>query len=152
MDIIIRRALDTRLLNALAREALGAATIGVSVGANMSRIHLPNGNPPEQQRASDLLTTFGALTLSATSQTRRSSEGGPTFTFRADLTADDQHVAFLVLSADEIVHSGQATLARGEFSLTLDDLETGDYQLFVHRLRENYASGSATIRIEAAQA
>ena len=63
MDIVRKEALPLGLLDAVAREALGAETSGVSTGDAHSRIHLLSDNPAEQRSASSVLANFGKLRL-----------------------------------------------------------------------------------------
>lgn len=148
MDIIMKRALDARMLDIVARGALGAATVGVSVNEGMSRVHLPQGNPPEQGRASDLLSNFGALRL--TPGTAPRSSGAPhIFSLGAGVFAEDEQIAFAVAGADAVVQIGRAAAANNQISLDLSELAAGDYSVIVYRLRDTYASGMLPIRIAA---
>ncbi len=149
MDIKMRHTLDTRLLDIVARGVLGAATIGVSAGDRMARIHLASANPPEQQRASDLLHNFGALSLGP-GVAPQIAGASAVFSVSGGRLAADEQVAYAILSAAETALAGQAALADGAISLDLSELAAGDYTLVVYRIRDNCASGSVAFSLGAA--
>lgn len=146
MDIVSRETIDARLLDAIARAALGKATSGVSTGAG-SRIHLLHANPPEQQRASDVLNHFGALNLSASATALTQGAPDPVIRCRDSQIAADDQVGYLVLRAGEESMRGTLTVAQGVCSLVLPKPSAADYIVCLFRLRGNFASGAAEIRV-----
>ncbi len=150
MDILGRANLDVLLLDAVARAALGAATCGVSVGGGRSRIHLLHHNPPEQQRASDVLSQFGALPL--TSSANRVTVGGadPVISCRAALIAEDSALAALILRDGEFFKREQIAVVAGEVSWRLRALTAGTHSIFLYRQTGNYASGALRIQVDPA--
>ena len=149
MDIVNHRILDARLLDAVARAALGSATCGVSTGSD-SRIHLLAHNLPEQQRASDVLNNFGALTLKASALRLTAGAADPVITCRDDQIAADEQIGYLVLRADEEIRRGALDVAGGACSLTISQPTAAEYTIFFYRLRGNFASGSVKIRVDSA--
>jgi hypothetical protein len=147
MDIINHRVVDARLLDTVARAALGNATCGVSTGA-ASRIHLLTTNLPEQQRASDVLNHFGMLKLETSVTSLREGEPDPTVTCRDAQIAADAQLAYLVLRDDEETGSGRLDLTDGAFSFALRKPLPGDYTVLVYRLAGNFASATVQIRVE----
>ena len=151
MDIIRHRDLHNRLLDIVAREALGQSTCGVSTGGGSSRIHLLDGNPPEQQRASDVLKNFGSLAATATVTALTEGEADPQIGCRDALIADDDRLGYVILRDGVSSMRGKGELQNGVFSLTLRQLKAGDYTVFFYRLRGNFASGALQIRVDPAQ-
>lgn len=149
MEIKIGAALEPRLLDIVARGALGGATVGVSICEGMSRVHLPHGNPPEQQRASDLLNNFGALTLMLE---RAPAAAGSPYSIRVSggFFAVAEPLAYALLRADAVVASGRAELSAGLLALDFSRQDAGEYELLVYRLRDSFASGIMRLRISAA--
>lgn len=149
MDIVHLRLHDARLLDAVARSALGNATCGVSTGSD-SRIHLRAKNLPEQQRASDVLNNFGALALNASANRLTVGGSDPVISCRADQIAADERVGYLVLRADEEILRGALEVAQGVCSLTLSQPTAAEYTVFFYRLRGNFASGALHIQVDGA--
>ena len=149
MDIVNPKILDARLLDAVARAALGNATCGVSIGSD-SRIHLLAENLPEQQRASDVLNNFGALVLTASANRLTAGAADPVIICRDEQIAADDQIAYLVLRADEEILRGALDVARGACSLTISQPTAAEYKVFFYRLRGNFASGSLDIRVDSA--
>ena len=150
MDIIRHRDLSNRLLDTVAREALGKATCGVSTGGGSSRIHLLDGNPHEQQRASDVLNRFGSLSATATVTALTEGEADPLIACRDESIADDEQLGYLILRDGVASMRGKADLQSGVFSLTLRQPNAGDYTIFLYRLRGNFASAALQIRVDPA--
>lgn len=146
MDIISRQAIDPRLLDEVARAALGNATCGVSTGTD-ARIHLLADNMPEQQRASDVLRNFGLLQLTASATSLREDEGNPVITCADDAIAADEQIGYLVLRDDEVMKRGTLAVVDGACSLELAPSPAADYVVLLYRLRGNFASGSVAIHI-----
>lgn len=146
MDIISHQAVDPRLLDAVARAALGNATCGVSTGPD-ARIHLLADNMPEQQRASDVLRNFGLLQLTASATSLRAGEGNPVVTCADEAIAADEQIGYLVLRDDEAIKRGALAVVAGACSLVVTPSPAADYVVLLYRLRGNFASGSAAIRI-----
>lgn len=149
MDIISPEVLDARLLDEVARAALGKATCGVSVGSD-SRIHLLAKNLPEQQRASDVLMRFGLLRLTASAERLKAGAADPVIRCRDELIAADERLGFLVLRAGEALMKGSLDIRNGKFSLTLPQPIAAQYTVFFYRNRGNYASGALEINVERA--
>lgn len=149
MDIVSQKAIDPRLLDAVARAALGNATCGVSTGAD-SRIHLLAENPPDQQRASDVLNRFGALRLSSAAASLRAGEADPVIACRDERIGGDARLGYLVLRAGEEHMRGELNVANGVCSLTLTQPAAAPYTVFLYRLRGDYASGLIDIRVDGA--
>ena len=149
MDIISSEVLDARLLDAVARAALGKATCGVSVGTD-SRIHLLAMNMPEQQRASDVLMHFGLLRLTASAERLKAGGADPVIRCRDALIAADERLGFLVLRAGEALMKGTLDILNGECSLTLPQPNAAQYKVFFYRIRGSYDSGAVEIRVERA--
>ena len=149
MDIVTRKAQDPRLLDAVARAALGNATCGVSTGAE-ARIHLVSENMPEQQRASDVLHNFGMLQVTASATSLLEDDADPVLTCADAAIASDERIGFLVLRDGTEWKRGQLTVASGVCSLTLTPKSVADYTVFLYRLRGNFASASVEIRINPA--
>ncbi len=148
MDIINNEAWQTSLLDAVARDALGAATCGVSVGGGRSRIHLVNDNPPEQQRASDVFNNFGTLQLSLSAEKFIESDPDPVIACRDRLIAADSALAYLVVLDDEVLLRDRGDVVDGQFSLALTGLSAGRFLVFVYRISGNYASGSVRFNVD----
>lgn len=149
MDIINHKSFDARLLDAVARAALGNATCGVSTGAD-SRIHLLAENMPEQQRASDVLNNFGRLVLTASATRLTAGEADPVISCRDEQIAADDQLAYLVLRADEETMRGALNVVAGACSLTLSQPTAAQYTIFFYRLRGNFASGAVEIHVDPA--
>ncbi len=149
MDIVNPKILDARLLDAVARAALGDATCGVSTGAD-SRIHLLAHNLPEQQRASDVLNNFGALALTASAKRLTAGAADPVISCRDELIAADEQIGYLVLRGDEEIRRGVLDVAQGLCSLTLSQPTAAEYTVFLYRLRGNFASGALDIGVDSA--
>lgn len=150
MDIINNEAWQTSLLDAVARDALGAATCGVSVGGGRSRIHLVNDNPPEQQRASDVFNNFDTLQLSLSAENFIEGDPDPVIACRDRLIAADSALAYLVVLDDEVLLRDRGDVVDGQFSLALTGLSAGSYLVFVYRISGNYASGSVRFNVDKA--
>lgn len=149
MDIVSRKAQDARMLDAVARAALGNATCGVSTGAE-ARIHLVSDNMPEQQRASDALHNFGMLQITASAISLREDDADPVVTCADAAIAVDLRIGYLVLRDGEDWKRGQLTVIDGACSLVLTPSSAADYIVLLYRLRGNYASASVEIRIDPA--
>ena len=149
MDIVSQKAIDPRLLDAVARAALGNATCGVSTGAD-SRIHLLANTLPEQQRAKDVLNRFGTLRLGSSATSLRAGAADPVITCRDERIAGDAQLGYLVLRAGEERMRGTLDIVNGECSLTLTQPTAAPYTIFLYRLRGDYASGVVEIRVDSA--
>lgn len=149
MDIVSQNVFDARLLDAVARAALGNAICGVSTGSD-SRIHLLAKNLPEQQRASDVLNRFGSLRLAASAAAMKAGAADPVITCRDDRIASDAQLGYLALRAGEELMRGTLDVANGECSLTLAQPSAALYTIFLYRLRGDYASGAVDIRVDGA--
>lgn len=149
MDIVSREAQDPRLLDAVARAALGNATCGVSTGP-AARIHLVSENMPEQQRASDVLHNFGMLQLAASATSLKEDDADPVLTCTDEQIAADSQIAYLVLRDEDEWKRGQLTVVDGACSLVLTPSSAADYIVLLYRLRGNFASASVEIRIDPA--
>ncbi len=149
MDIISHEPVDARLLDAVARAALGKATSGVSTGPT-SRIHLLAMNMPEQQRASDVLNNFGSLTLIASTTAMSAGAPDPVISCADDAIAADAQVAWLALRGDEEIKRGTLKVVNGACSLRLTKPKAGHYTILFYRLRGNFASGTAEFRVDPA--
>ncbi len=149
MDIVNRKAQDPRLLDEVARAALGNATCGVSTGP-AARIHLVSENMPEQQRASDVLHNYGMLQVAASATSLGEGEADPVVTCADEQIAGDERIAYLVLRDGEEWKRGQLAVVEGACSLTLRPATAADYIVLLYRLRGNFASASVEIRIDAA--
>lgn len=147
MDIVSNKAIDPRLLDAVARAALGNATCGVSTGAD-SRIHLLSKNLLEQQRASDVLNGIGTLRLRASPTSLTAGKADPVITCRDERIGGDARLGYLVLREDEERARGTQAIAKGECSLTLTKPIAAPYTIFFYRLRGDYASGALDIRVD----
>jgi len=149
MDIVNHKLLDARLLDAVARTALGNATCGVSTGAT-SRIHLLANNLPEQQRASDVLNNFATLALTASAITLTAGAADPVVSCRDAQIAVDKQIAYLVLRAGEEIARGALDVVQGTCSLTVTQPTAAQYTVLFYRFRGNYASGTVDIRVDPA--
>ena len=149
MDIISHQSLDARLLDTVARAALGHATCGVSTGLS-SRIHLLTANPSEQGRASDVLNHFGRLKLEASATSLRQGAADPIITCRDEQIAADDQLAYLALRDDEESERGRLDLSGGVASFALRQPEPGVYTVLFYRLAGNFASGTRRIRVDPA--
>lgn len=149
MDIVNPKILDARLLDAVARAALGNATCGVSTGSG-SRIHLLAHNLPEQRRASDVLNNFGALALTASANRLTAGAADPVISCRDHQIAADEQIGYLALRADEELLRGTLDVAHGVCSLTISQPTAAEYTVFFYRLRDNFASGALDIRVDSA--
>ncbi|MDE2636249.1 MAG: hypothetical protein OXI30_07770 [Chloroflexota bacterium] len=149
MDIVRRKAQDPRLLDAVARAALGSATCGVSTGPD-ARIHLVSENMPEQQRASDVLHNFGMLQVTASATSLREDDADPVLTCADAQIAADLRLGYLVLRDGEEWKRGQLTVVDGACSLVLTPSSAADYIVLLYRLRGNFASASVEIRVDPA--
>ena len=149
MDIIAQSNLNTPMLDAVARAALGQATCGVSVGGGRSRIHLLNHNLPEQQRASDVLNHFGSLSLRADVTSMRAGDADPVVRCADERIAADSQLAYLVLRDDAIIARGKLDVSEGQASLTLAAPEVGVHDVFFYQLGGQFASGAQRILVDA---
>ena len=149
MEIIGQSNLNSAMLDAIARAALGKATCGVSVGGGVSRIHLMNHNLPEQQRASDVLNHFGSLALTADMTSMSAGDADPVVRCADERIAADSQLAYLVLRDDETIAQGKLAIIGGQASLTLSALEVGVHDVFLYQLGGQFASGSLRILVDA---
>lgn len=147
MDIIHHKVVDARLLDTVARAALGNATCGVSTGAD-SRIHLLAANPPEQQRASDVLNCFGALRLTASATRLKVGDADPVIRCRDERIAADEQLGYLVLRAGEELMRGALAIKNGACTFTLSQPEASRHIVLMYRLRGNFASGAVEVNVE----
>ena len=150
MDIVSRTNRKALMLDAVARAALAAATCGVSVGGGRSRIHLMNDNPPEQQRASDVLNHFGTLPVSADVATLVAGDADPVISCSVQMVARDSQLAYLALRGEDVLMKGTLDQVNGAFALTLTAPEAGIHDVLMYRLAGNFASGLVQIRVDAA--
>ncbi len=150
MDITGQTNLNSAMLDAVARAALGKATCGVSVGGGLSRIHLMTHNLPEQQRASDLLNQFGSLSLAADLTRMEVGQADPVVRCADERIAADSQLAYLLLRDDEVIAQGKLAVIAGQASLTLSALDAGVHDVFLYQLAGQFASGSLRIRVDAA--
>lgn len=149
MDIVSHKAQDPRLLDVVARAALGNATCGVSTGPD-ARIHLVSQNMPEQQRASDVLHNFGMLQVTASATSQREDDADPVVTCADEQIAADERIGYLILRDGEEWKRGQLSVVDGACSLVLAPSSAADYIVLLYRLRGNFASASVDIRINRA--
>lgn len=149
MDIIGQSNLNTAMLNAVARAALGKATCGVSVGGGLSRIHLMNHNLPDQQRASDVLNQFGTLSVTADLTNMRAGDADPVVRCADERIAADSQLAYLVLRDDDVITQGKLAVIGGQASLTLSAPEVGLHDVFLYQLAGQFSSGSLRIQVDA---
>lgn len=149
MDIVGQSNLNTAMLDAVTRAALGKATSGVSVGGGVSRIHLMNHNLPEQQRASDVLNHFGTLAVTAHAASISAGVAASVIRCADERIAADSRLAYLVLRADAVIAQGRLDVTSGQCSLTLSDLELGTYDVLLYQLAGQFASGSLRIHVNA---
>lgn len=147
MDIVSHKAHDPRLLDAVARAALGNATCGVSTGLD-ARIHLVSENMPEQQRASDVLHNFGMLQVTASATSLREDADDPVITCADEQIAADSQIGYLVLRDGEEWKRGRLTVVAGACSLALTPKSSASYNVLLYRLRGNFASAAVEISIE----
>ena len=146
-DIVSQSNLNTALLDAIARAALGKATSGVSVGGGVSRIHLMNHNLPEQQRASDVLNHFDTLAISVDATGSSVASAGPLVRCADERIAADRALAYVALRADEVIAQGELAVADGECALNLSAFAAGAYVVLLYQLAAPFASGSLRIRV-----
>jgi len=149
MEITGQSNLNSAMLDAVARAALGKATCGVSVGGGSSRIHLMTHNLPEQQRASDLLNHFGTLSLAADLTRLKIGEADPVVRCADERIAADSQLAYLLLRDGEVIARGKMPVIAGQASLTLSALDVGVHDVFLYQLTGQFASGSLRIRVDA---
>lgn len=149
MDISHHEAFDARLLDTVARAALGNATCGISTGAD-SRIHLLAKNLPQQQRASDLLSNFGMLRVTASATALTVGAADPAIVCRDEQIAADERLGYVILRSGEETRRGSLDVSEGDTSLFLSQPIAGLYTVFLYRLRGNFASGSVEIRVNPA--
>ena len=149
MEIIGQSNLNTAMLNAVARAALGHATCGVSVGGGVSRIHLLNHNMPDQQRASDVLNHFGSLSLSASGTKVTVGDADPVVRCADERIAADSKLAYLILRDGDFIEQGKLAVTEGQTSLTLSAPSVGVHDVFLYQLTGPFASGSLRILVEA---
>ena len=149
MEIIAQGNLNSTMLNAVARAALGQATCGVSVGGGLSRIHLLNHNLPEQQRASDVLNHFGSLSLTADLSRMSAGAADPVVRCADERIAADSQLAYLVFRDGAIIAQGRLDVIGGQASLTLSAPEVGVHDVFLYQLAGQFASGSLRIQVDA---
>ncbi len=150
MDIISKQALPLWLLDAVAREALGAATCGVSTGDGHSRIHLLSENPGEQRSASEVLAGFGSLRLAPSATTFTEGAAEPVINCQDAAIAPDSELAYIVQMDDVELKRGRGAVVDGKFSLPLSGLSAGSYLVFVYRIGGNFASGIARFSVNRA--
>ncbi len=149
MEIIAQSNLNTAMLDAVARAALGQATCGVSVGGGRSRIHLLNHNLPEQQRASDVLNHFGSLSLTADVTRMSAGDADPVVRCADERIAGDSQLGYLVLRDDAVITQGKLDVNEGRASLTLSAPEVGVHDVFLNQLAGQFASGALRITVDA---
>ena len=149
MDIVGHSNLNTAMLDAVARAALGKATSGVSVGGGVSRIHLMNYNQPEQQRASDVLNHFGALLVTADATRLSPGDAHAVVRCADERIAADSQLAYLVLRGEAVIDQGKVTVTDGQCSFALSDLEIGTYDVLLFQLAGQFASGALRIELAA---
>lgn len=147
MDIVSQRITNTLFLDRVARAVLGKATSGVSVGGGASRIHLLDGNGANQARSSDIFNHFNTLQLSVEGAATREGETAPVIRCQDGAIALDSEMGYLVLLDGEVYAQGRDSLIKGELSLTLSSPAAGTYDIFVFRLRGNFASASTRIHV-----
>lgn len=135
------------VIDAIAR-AVVPATIGVSTGAYGTIIHLPdNASPSDQSKLADMLANHGALTISADKTVMNEGDADPIVTCSDGAIASDPTIAYIVLLDGEIYASGTDAVTSGTAQLTLVAPLVGVYDIFIYRLRGNYASDSVRITV-----
>ena len=149
MDIVSHKEQDPRLLDEVARAALGNATCGVSTG-RAARIHLVSKNMPEQQRASDVLHNIGMLQLRASETSLREDDADPVIACADEQIAADERIGYLILRDGDEWKRGRLSVVDGACSLILTPSSAADYTVLLFRLRGNFASASIDIRIDPA--
>ena len=147
MDVSRNIEAPARALDAVARDVLGEATCGVSVGGGRSRIHLLDASALNRQRAKDILSNFGALQLSASATTLDRGAADPVISCRDSAISGDSELGYLVTLDGEVYAEGADQVASGGISLTLRRPEAGAYAVFVWRKRGNYASAIMNITV-----
>lgn len=150
MDITSEGTFDAVLLDHIARQVMGRATSGISVGGGLSRIHLLNYSAANQRRASDILNHFNTLQLLETRTSMREGEADPVIRCRDQAIANDNEVGYLVLLDGEVFAQGLENVVSGVLSLTLSRPAAGSYRVFAYRLRGNHASACVQIVVQEA--
>jgi hypothetical protein len=149
LDIVRHKEHNPRLLDEVARAALGGATCGISTGG-AARIHLVSENLPEQQRASDVLHNFGMLQLGASATSLREDDNDPVITCADEQIAADERIGYLILRDGDEWKRGQLSVLAGICSLALTPSSAAEYTVLLYRLRGNFASASIDIHVKPA--
>ena len=147
MDIIINGTYPAEALNQIARNALGSATSGISIGGGRSRIHLVNASPSNQDTANAILNNFGELIVSADKTTMNEGDADPIITCSDPAISGDSDLGYLVMLDGVEYDAGTDTVIGGSVSLTLVSPVAGVYEIFLYRHTGTYASGSVTITV-----
>lgn len=147
MDVSGNVEMPALSLDAAARDILGEATSGVSVGGGRSRIHLLDAGALNRQRATKILSNFGALQLSASATNLDQGAADPVIRCRDSAISGDSELGYLVTLDGEVYATGNDIVATGEVSLTLSRPEAGEYAVFVWRKRGNFASAILHITV-----
>ena len=147
MDVSRHVEVPALLLDAVARDVLGEATSGISVGGGKSRIHLLDNGAINRQRATRVLSNFGALRLSASATHLDQGAADPVIRCRDSVISGDSALGYLVTLDGEIYATGSDDVTAGEIALTLSRPEAGEYAVFVWRKRGNYASAIINITV-----
>ena len=147
MDVSRNVEMPALSLDAVARDVLGEATCGVSVGGGKSRIHLLDSGALNRRRAEDILRNFGTLRLSASATNLDQGAADPVIKCRDSAISGDSELGYLVTLDGEIYATGTDRVAAGEISLTLGRPQAGDFAVFVWRKRGDYASAVMNITV-----
>jgi hypothetical protein len=147
MDISIEAVANTQLLDPVAREGLGVATSGVSVGGGSSRIHLLDDSQSNQDIANDILNNYDGLVVTADKTSMVEDDADPVISCADVMIASDSDVGYIVLLDGVEYASGTDAVSAGVADLTLASPVAGVYEIFIYRRLGNYASGSITITV-----
>lgn len=147
MEVVRQSILPMALLDCIARQVLGAATSGVSVGGGATRIHLLQSDAASQQCAAALLDNFGGLPLTASPATLRQGDADARISCRDAAIADDAELGYALLLEDEIVEQGRCEVRGGEALLLVSAAVAGVYTVCFYRQRGSFASGTAQLAV-----
>lgn len=150
MDVSSEGSFDAAMLDHIARHILGRGTSGISVGGGLSRLHLLNDSVSNQRRANDILNHFNTLQLDAVKTSMKAGEADLVIRCRDRAIAKDQELGYLILRDGAVFAKGSESVAAGALALTLRRPAAGAYQVFLFRIRGNYASAAATVVVHEA--
>ena len=137
---IIYRA---HIINSILRVANPSA-VGVSTGGYGTIVHLPDAATIQQQSdAQSILTNFDSLTVNADKTTMNEGDADPVVT----VSSADAELGYIVLMDGEDYDSGDVSVVSGTATLNLISPVAGDYEIFMYRQTDDYASGSVNITV-----